>query len=208
MGYAASPEAVDSSYDPSNSGTGYLNRTPPKQSTSSDEPTYPAHEFFPRPYSSFKHAEEPTYPAHEFFIRPYNPSNNQEETSNTSSGGNSTSYTSNYTGTTSTSTSAKTSSSTKKSGVNKKIARKVHTLVEKDLANLEKHMNNLVEHIEKMNELYWYGDTLANNWYNQISKHYSKNKKLNLIRFYRGVDNYQKSLKNVFKKSSINKINF
>ena len=96
----------------------------------------------------------------------------------------------------------------KKSGVNKQIARKAYNNVSKDLENLENYMNKLVEDIEKMNELYWYGDALANSWYDQVSKHYSQNKELNLVQFYKGVDNFQKSLKTVFQKSSVNKISF
>ena len=106
------------------------------------------------------------------------------------------------------STSSKSSGSNKKSGVNKKVAKQAYQNVQKDLQDLEKYMNKLVDDVQKMNELYWYGDKLANTWYSTMSGHYSQNKNLNLIKFYKGVASFQTSLKTVFQKANINKITF
>ena len=96
----------------------------------------------------------------------------------------------------------------KSSGVSKQVAKKAYQNVEKDLQDLEKYMNKLVEDVQKMNEFYWYGDKLANTWYTTMSGHYSQNTQLNLVKFYKSVVAFQTSLKNVFQKSSIANISF
>ena len=104
--------------------------------------------------------------------------------------------------------SASAKSASKKSGVNKKIARKAYNNVKKDLQDLEKYMNKLVEDVEIMNKSYWYGDKLANDWYKKMRNHYSENKDLNLVKFYNGVASFQQSLETVFKNAGLNKISF
>ena len=96
----------------------------------------------------------------------------------------------------------------KKSGVSKQVAKKAYNNVAKDLQDLETYMNKLVEDVENMNKNYWYGDKLANQWYNTMKGHYSDNKDANLVKFYNGVANFQNSLKTVFQKSNNNGISF
>lgn len=96
----------------------------------------------------------------------------------------------------------------KKSGVSKQVAKKAYNNVAKDLQDLEKYMNKLVEDVENMNKNYWYGDSLANNWYATMKGHYSENKDLNLVKFFNGVSNFQNSLQTVFKGASTQGISF
>ena len=96
----------------------------------------------------------------------------------------------------------------KKSGVSKQVAKKAYNDVAKDLQDLEKYMNKLVEDVVDMNKNYWYGDNLANNWYTKMRGHYSENQDLNLVKFYTGVSNFQASLQTVFKGASTKGISF
>ena len=96
----------------------------------------------------------------------------------------------------------------KKSGVSKQVAKKAYNNVAKDLQDLEKYMNKLVQDVEVMNKSYWYGDKLANQWYNKMKGHYSENKDANLVKFYNGVVAFQNSLKTVFEKANTKGITF
>lgn len=94
-----------------------------------------------------------------------------------------------------------------KSGVSKRTAKAAWSNVNKDLQNLEMHMNELVTHVEEMNKNHWYGSRTANTWYANMANHYG-GPKGSLVKFYTGVSNFQSSLKRVFTKAKAQKIDF
>ena len=99
--------------------------------------------------------------------------------------------------------SKKSSASSKKSGINTKVAKSAYTKVKGYLTSLETNLAKLQKDIEAMNANNWYGSKPANIWYKNINKSY-----MSLIKFDKGVNQLQNSLKSLFTKASSKGITF
>ena len=91
----------------------------------------------------------------------------------------------------------------KASGVNTKEAKSAHTKVKGYLTSLETNLVKLQRDVEAMNANNWYGSKPANTWYTNMNKTY-----MSLIKFDKGVNQLQNSLKSLFTKASSKGITF